>query len=300
MNIEKYDDTHIPYGYMSLKTFRMKPLNQETIDCYKEIYPALRHVRWNFNTKGILFLDSFYKVACYVNIEIKTDGSVWIEALEVNAKYRNRGLGKQLLLLAIKDLNANYLSVDCRNKVAYNLYKEYGFEVYYTNGTILFMKRNEIMSKSMESLFIKKKKDNPNYDTYYDNFKTKYESRFIEIRSELVLNLSHSLYRESSKYPYLQYVKVSDEFSPYIYPDYHNRYYILEDIISFFTDEYLSRRRDPILLTNRTEDICRKYEANKMIYESKFRILIPNTKLTIEKTDKDHLYLLQIYHIDEI
>lgn len=292
-------------GYMSLKTFRMKPLNQETINFYKKTYPALKYVRWNFNTKGVLFLDSFYRVACYINTEIKSDGCIWIQALEVNEKYQNRGLGKQLLLLAIKDFNANYLSVNKNNEIAYHLYAEYGFEEYSTNGNMLFMKRKEIVAKSMESFLHKKEKNKAMengalYEEIYKKFKEKYQSQFIEIYDELISNLNHSIYQDSRKYPYLQFVKIADSFNPHIIPEYHKRYYILETIISFFENEYLSRKRDTVLLENRAEDICRKYDANKIIYESKFKQIFPTSQLLIEKTDQYHYYLLQIHHIESI
>jgi putative acetyltransferase len=53
-----------------------------------------------------------------------------IEALFVNPEYFDKGIGKHLLLYAIKELNLKKVSVNEQNQKAFNFYKSLDFVRY--------------------------------------------------------------------------------------------------------------------------------------------------------------------------
>jgi putative acetyltransferase len=51
-----------------------------------------------------------------------------IEALFVSPKYFGKGVGRSLMLYAIKDLNLKKVSVNEQNQKAFDFYKKFGFK----------------------------------------------------------------------------------------------------------------------------------------------------------------------------
>lgn len=87
-----------------------------------------KHLRLSDDYTGVIYLDTDSNMIGFVNTEEKTNG-VWIQALEVAAKYQHKGYGRQLLQDAMKIYNAKYLSVRKTNTIAINLYKSMGFVI---------------------------------------------------------------------------------------------------------------------------------------------------------------------------
>lgn len=75
-----------------------------------------------------------------VNTETKSDGSIWIQGLEVFGDNKGKGLGKNLLDIAVNELNATKLSVRKTNNIAKHLYEKYGFEIYDSDDYMNYMK----------------------------------------------------------------------------------------------------------------------------------------------------------------
>lgn len=144
---------------MRLSQFTKMTLNDSLIQVHKDEYKTLSHVRINKNTKGIVWLDGNRLVAI-VNSEIKDDDYIWINAFEIFGDYKGHGLSKQILRVSIKELKITHLSVNKNNKVAYELYKKYGFKTYKETDKMYFMSINSIENEScmLEETIIDKDK----------------------------------------------------------------------------------------------------------------------------------------------
>ena len=126
---------------MNLSSFTRKDLSKSIIDKYKSDYRQLSHIRVNNNTKGYVWLDGDSLVG-FINVEDK-DGEKWINSFEIFGKYKKHGLSKQMMDVAMRDLNATHLSVNKKNNVAIKIYKSIGFNTYKETDTMLFMSINE-------------------------------------------------------------------------------------------------------------------------------------------------------------
>ena len=89
-----------------------------------------RHLRIDNNTKGYAYKDRSGKTSAVINVETKSNGQKWIQGVEIFDEHKGKGHSKKLLDVAIKDLGAEYLSVNKKNKVAKHIYDKYGFKVY--------------------------------------------------------------------------------------------------------------------------------------------------------------------------
>lgn len=107
--------------------------------------PVFKHLRED-HCRGYAFYDKD-KLVGFVNVEDK-EGESWIQALEIMPDYRNQGLGKSILDIAVKELKANYLSVNKKNTVAILMYKKYGFKTYKETETMYFMSLKEELSEA--------------------------------------------------------------------------------------------------------------------------------------------------------
>ena len=90
-----------------------------------------------------------------INTEKKSDGTIWIQGLEVFGDNKGKGLGKELLNVAVNELGASHLSVRKTNFIAKRLYDKYGFETYASDDFMHYMKYNrkndEIKHSAMPS-----------------------------------------------------------------------------------------------------------------------------------------------------
>ena len=98
----------------------------------------LSHFRCSSNTKGVLLIHRNILVGA-VNVERHpNDGLTWIQALEVNGQYQQKGIGTRLVQKALS-LGATDLSVDKNNKEAIHMYLKNGFKAYKDTGNQYFM-----------------------------------------------------------------------------------------------------------------------------------------------------------------
>ena len=83
-------------------------------------------------------------------------------------KYKGHGLSKQILKVAVNDLEVTHLSVNKSNQVAYKLYKSYGFKTYKETEKMYFMSIHKVddidesVTINEEAIFSKTQK-NPVY-----------------------------------------------------------------------------------------------------------------------------------------
>lgn len=120
----------------------------------------LKHVETS--NDGYIWIDNDTIIAV-LSISQKEDNQIWIQALEVLDKYRGNGFGKELLDIAVKEFNANYLSVNKKNALAKNMYSNYGFKVYKETDYMYFMCLKQSIN---ENVFINRKDVKKNLDNW--------------------------------------------------------------------------------------------------------------------------------------
>ena len=120
---------------------RAEQLTSQTLNKYKNQYNNLKHVKITDNTSGIIYTKNG-KVTAMINTEKKPDGNIWIQGLEVFGDNKGKGLGKELLNVAVNNLGASHLSVRKTNNIAKKLYDKYGFETYASDDFMYYMKYN--------------------------------------------------------------------------------------------------------------------------------------------------------------
>ena len=133
-----------PYPlYSRSRLGRGEKLTSQTLNKYKNQYNNLKHVKITDNTNGRIYTKNG-KVVAMVNTEKKSDGSVWIQGLEVFGDNKGKGLGKELLNVAVNDLGATHLSVRKTNSIAKHLYDNYGFKTYDSDDFMDYMKYDNL------------------------------------------------------------------------------------------------------------------------------------------------------------
>lgn len=115
-------------GQKALKGATREPITSENLLKYKSQYKTLSRVKVTDKTKGNIYTKDG-KVVGMVNTEKKPDNSIWIQGLEVFGDNKGKGIGKELLNVAVQELGATKLSVRKTNTVAKKMYEKYGFEV---------------------------------------------------------------------------------------------------------------------------------------------------------------------------
>ena len=131
----------------NLQSFEQIEINDDVINHYKNRMPGLCHLGMTNNCHGYLFVDQKTgNPVCYYNTQRKVDKDgiyggeiVWLQGIEVAEEYRNCGIGKQLLQMAIARDHVTNLAVNKNNEVAYRLYTNLGFKQYAINGSMINM-----------------------------------------------------------------------------------------------------------------------------------------------------------------
>lgn len=133
-----------------LNNFKREDISTNVINRYKRQYRNLVHIRITKNTKGYIYTKDS-QVIGIINTERKSDGKVWIQALEVFGDNKRKGIGYALLDVAVKQLHARWLSVRKTNTAAINLYKKYGFNILIkkTDDTMYYMYLESAKTKKM-------------------------------------------------------------------------------------------------------------------------------------------------------
>lgn len=95
-----------------------------------------RVIKWDFHTDYHYLIINDNKILGSIELE-ENDEAFHIKSLYVDVLHRNKGYASTLLkqsIITYKLLNTSnknlYLKVRSDNKVAFNMYKKYGFEVY--------------------------------------------------------------------------------------------------------------------------------------------------------------------------
>lgn len=149
---------------LSLSRLKKIKIDEEVVKKYQPYINGLEHVRLLGNCTGYLWVDPKNKVrmtnidtpVCYYNVHRKKDDNyetgeiIWLQAIEVNPDYQNRGLAKQLMNIVIHQEHVTNLAVNKDNAVAIKLYTDLGFKPYVTNGSMINMQ----LPIKHESLFI--------------------------------------------------------------------------------------------------------------------------------------------------
>lgn len=138
---------------MSIDRFKKVPIDDKIIEKYSPYMNGLHHVRTTNSCTGYIWIDTkeryratnINKPVCYYSVQRKKDENsdsghvVWLQGIEVNSDYEDRGLAKQMLDIVIRDEGVTNISVDKDNEVAIRLYSSRGFKPYVTNGQMVFM-----------------------------------------------------------------------------------------------------------------------------------------------------------------
>lgn len=127
---------------MNLDKFISVPMTPQNIRFYKDQAKGLSHIRTGDNCKGKIFIenkDGERRVVGFYNTETKSNGEVWLQAIEVMPDYRSQGIGKLLLQDAVKE-GAKYLAVAKNNTRAKSMYINHGFKSYERTDKMVFMK----------------------------------------------------------------------------------------------------------------------------------------------------------------
>lgn len=131
-----------PYPlYSNGQLGRAEQLTSQVLNKYKNQYNNLKHVKIADNTSGRIYTKNG-KVVAMINTEKKSDGNIWIQGLEVFGDNKGKGLGKELLNVAVNELGASHLSVRKTNHIAKQLYDKYGFKTYASDDFMYYMKYN--------------------------------------------------------------------------------------------------------------------------------------------------------------
>ena len=126
-----YDVDFVPGDQMNLAGLNSCWLNgRSPTQVVKLFRPMLKHVELN---RGHI-VNGWYTAngdpVAIVSLKKENDAHLWIKALEVNEKFRGRGIGKQMMQWVIHTHNEPlYLAVHPDNKVAIFMYDNLGFEL---------------------------------------------------------------------------------------------------------------------------------------------------------------------------
>lgn len=110
--------------------------SKELIDKYKIEYPNLKHVRTNPKNKGIICIT--LKDSKFVGIIQWDIKSKYVVSLEINPKYRHKGIATVLLKMAKKQ-GINRLSVNKHNDPAINLYNGLKYKEIRKDANMIYM-----------------------------------------------------------------------------------------------------------------------------------------------------------------
>ena len=127
---------------MNLNKFVSVPMTPQNIRFYKDQAKGLSHIRTGNNCKGKIFIenkDGERRVVGFYNTETKSNGEVWLQAIEVMPNYQSQGIGKLLLQDSIKE-GTRYLAVAKNNTKAKSMYINHGFKSYERTDKMVFMK----------------------------------------------------------------------------------------------------------------------------------------------------------------
>lgn len=113
-----------------LSDFKRVVLSKDYLDKYKikGIQPddkTHKSIGWEYDEgKLVGFVDVYYDPS---NEDFGERHC--INNLEVDKKYRRKGLGTQILDYAVKSMKGDFIIVEASNKIAFEMYKKYGFKV---------------------------------------------------------------------------------------------------------------------------------------------------------------------------
>lgn len=127
-----------------LSSFKKKKITKEFINNHKSKYKFLKHIDTDKDI-SFVWMDG-EKIVGILSISDKIikerirRHEIWITAIEVTNEYKGYKLGKQILDYAVKKEKARFLSVRKTNKIALNMYKKRGFNIYNETEYMYFMK----------------------------------------------------------------------------------------------------------------------------------------------------------------
>ena len=162
---------------LNLSSFKVRLIDDDICDKYN-----LSHVDTDEECTGEAYFDNNGELVAYLNTKKKDNGTVWIQALEVEKEYRGHGLSSQLIEKAKLKYHVTNLSVNKNNQVAYNLYKKNGFTEYQDTGKMIFMSTDSNY-KEQASLTESETPDIPylEYDTKGRAFAGNYSESYYNV-----------------------------------------------------------------------------------------------------------------------
>lgn len=269
-------------GKIYLSQFSRIRITQSVLDYYKnrniEKYKNLNNLRLSNNTEGYFWTDSRDEIVAILMVEYKSNGQIWIRALEVNKEYQNRGLYEQVLKYATDILHARYLCIDKNNKAAIQMCEQAGFKIYDETDDVYFMNKNIFNSTINENTVHNKKIFNNTkflsdksvvYEAAYSRVTINtYNTGFVAPVIKYFILYMKNKYRSDVNTVNIKFINSVTAFNnlkkQIQYPDFKNAFSIRErDTIyiisrSFFDDIY--SEYDAVLYYNISHVILSKYE----------------------------------------
>ena len=123
---------------VSLSQYTKVKVNDALVHVYSRQVSSLNDIKINNDTRGFMWLDDNKPVGI-LNVEEKNDGSRLINKFEVFGSYRGLGLSKQMLKVGYRELKFTDASIPTDNKVAFNIFKSFGFKVNKRTDTMYYM-----------------------------------------------------------------------------------------------------------------------------------------------------------------
>ena len=113
----------------SVQGYKEVPLSEEVVEKYKPYFKLIKPFEPAHS--GYILLDGEKPVAV---LQVRKDNNkgyqcMRLNTLEVTPEYRGKGLGKELLDIAVTKFGVTELGVAKDNATALNLYESYGFEI---------------------------------------------------------------------------------------------------------------------------------------------------------------------------
>lgn len=152
VDASKINKRYVPKEKYQLSSFKRVPLgNNNTFKQYISKDKSLEYYTKDYG-KGYLWVDSKNNSELVALLLVSYDGS--IAPIEIYPKYRGHSLSKQIMKVAINELNAEYLYVEMDNEVAIKLYKDCGFEIMeiYNGKYYMCLKGSEAYKEELERL----------------------------------------------------------------------------------------------------------------------------------------------------
>lgn len=300
----KIDSDYKPKGKLSISDFKKVNMSDNLTKYNISKNKIEEFKKFSEYGSGYIWLDDDNNLIAQIFVnqgkKKKNDKGV-ISELNIDNKYKGYGLSKQILDIAVNELNANSLWVYKDNEIAVNLYKKYGFKVTYETNDQYFMELNSTNEAVMSIVNLSPIITNGLFEELQPNETNEnLENELEELKKSLceaVIN-EEAIYDQEHKYPIFIVLmhsgtNVADAIKKFTHDEYSHA------AISFNPDcdPLYSFGRKKVLLKDGT-GFCPTSPSDDFFKEFKSVYAVYVMYLTKEEYDKMRIRLQ--YFIDNI